>query len=324
MSEIVINHPMYTSGEINPKIDSIQNTLGNKKAMYDILSKDPRAVEFLPYTITFKVTDQNYKSLVSQLMNKNGSSWILKPALGLQGKDIIVSKKVDQVLNFIRKKRMYSEWVISEYIDNPFLLKINGKSLISKNVFNDTIGRKVSIRVYGLVTKMHGDTHIYMYDESLIFSAVCQYRFNDLKYRYSNLTNLHLGSIYYKKYLKINGDNAYKDLSFPLKETVNSIYGDHFYNEKVLPQIKKMFKVIIQDSEKLIKCEKINSKTFGCFHRIAVDIMPDDNFKLKLLEINAYPGMNAPEYHWGTLDKYLNGIVDITTGKNNNKFILIS
>ena len=51
---------------------------------------------------------------------------------------------------------------------------------------------------------------------NLIFCAVAEYRFNDLKYEYSNLTNLHLGSIYYNKILKKDGKQAYKDLSFPL------------------------------------------------------------------------------------------------------------
>jgi len=57
--------------------------------------------------------------------------------------------------------------------------------------------------------------------------------------------------------------------------------------------------------------------------------MPDDNFNLYLLEINAFPGMNAPEYHWNGLDNYLksllNKTVDVINKKdlNNNGFILI-
>ena len=51
----------------------------------------------------------------------------------------------------------------------------------------------------------------------------------------------------------------------------------------------------------------------GCFQNIAIDIMPDENFKLWLLEINANPGMNAPSYHWKGLEKFTNSILSETT-----------
>ena len=300
----------------------MQNYLGNKKIMYDILSNDRRSFDFLPLTFTFNILS-NYKEKIINVMSLPGiKTWILKPALGLQGKDIYISNSSKNIIKYISKKIQYSDWVLSQYIDNPFLLKIHGKSS-SGAKFKDSIGRKVHIRIYVLITFINNIKHIYLYDDNLIFSAVCEYSKNNFKDKYSNLTNLHLGSIYYNKKLKINGDLAYKDLSFPLKKSVNKIFGNSFYKKVVFPQIKNMLEVIFENSKEYLQFEKINSNTIGAFHRLAIDIMPDSQFKLYLLEINASPGMNAPEYHWKGLDNYLISLVDILHNKTNKKFILI-
>ena len=327
---IHIEDPVFRNGILNTQISSIQNYLGNKKIMYDILSNDSRSFGFLPLSIAFNVTsDPNYKKLIEYAMKKTRiKTWILKPALGLQGKDIIISNNPSNIIKYIQKKIQYSEWVLCEYIDKPFLLKMNGKSE-SGAKFKDKIGRKVHIRIYVLLTIIDGVSHIYLYDDNLLFSAVCEYRKKNLKYKYSNLTNLHLGSIYYKKRWKINGDLAYKDLSFPLRETVNKIFGPEFYNKVVFPQIKNMLQIILENSKNYITYDKINENTRGAFHRLAIDIMPDDNFNLYLLEINAFPGMNAPEYHWNGLDNYLKSLLNKTSDiinkkdSNNKGFILI-
>jgi hypothetical protein len=89
----------------------------------------------------------------------------------------------------------------------------------------------------------------------------------------------------------------------------------------VFPQIKNMLIVILENSKKYLKYEKINQNTRGTFHRMAIDIMPDDNFKLYLLEINAHAGMNAPEYHWNGLRRYAKSLLNKTSDFINNKKI---
>ena len=85
-----------------------------------------------------------------------------------------------------------------------------------------------------------------------------------------------------------------------------------------------------ENSKKYLRYENINENTRGSFHRLAIDIMPDTNFKLYLLEINAHPGMNAPEYHWNGLENYFKSLINKTsdvinkTSKmKNNGFLLI-
>jgi len=329
---LLIKDPVLDDGVLQSTINTLQTFMGNKKTMYDILSNDSRSFEYLPLTVSINVVNDNYKVLIKNAMKSGIKMWILKPALGLQGNDIIISNDFDKIIRFIEKHVMYTDWVLSQYIDKPFLLKINGKSN-SGAKYSDVVGRKTHIRIYVLITKIDNIFHIYLYKHNLIFCAAAEYNPKDLKYKYSNLTNLHLGSFYYKKKLKLKAKYAYKDLSFPLKESIGEIFSPKFYDDVIFPQIKSMMISILDNFKDYLQCAPSSDKNNrGCFHTIAIDIMPDSEFKLYLLEINSSPGLNAPSYHWGQLDDFANSLlnrtVDVITGKNkdhvNNKgFILI-
>jgi hypothetical protein len=325
---------LFKQGLFINKIHTLSGYLGNKRTMYDILSNDPRSFKFLPLTATFDTIQDNYQLIIQHAMNYSESikTWILKPSMGLQGRDIFISNTYSEVINYIKTKPEYTDWVLSQYLDNPFLLKLTGDP-DSGAIFNDSVGRKIHIRLYVLITKIDSKFNIYLYNHNLIFCAVEEYRYSDFKYVFSNLTNLYLGSIFYNDHLGIDGKNAYKDLSFPLRETVNKLRGQMFYDTVVFPQIKTMLELILDNSKGYLKC--INSDTSGnrgCFQHIAIDIMPDKDFKLYLLEINSRPGMNAPTYHWGDLNNFTNSLMNKTVdvvnhGKkdiiNKKGFILI-
>jgi hypothetical protein len=303
-----VNEEVIKKGILDTKIITLQNFLGNKKIMYDILSNNPRSFDFLPLTASINVAHDPFREIIKNAMSSKIKTWILKPALGLQGDDIIISDNPKKMISFIENKSEYTDWVLSEYIDKPFLLKINGKSN-SGAKFKDTIGRKTHIRIYVLITKINSETNIYLYKDNLIFCAAREYNPKNLKNKYSNLTNLHLGSLYYKKKLHLKPHLAYKDLSFPLKESMDEIFGPTFYDDVIFPQIENMLKVILESSEEYLQYSRKNK---GCFHITAIDIMPDSEFKLHLLEINSSPGLNAPSYHWGTLDYFVNSLLHRT------------
>ena len=312
----IIGDPVFSRGILVNKIFTLDHYLGNKKNMYDILSNDPKSFDFLPLTVTFS-KNQDYKKIIENAMTKR-KLWILKPSVGLRGQDIFVSDNPDKIKSFISQHSNYSEWVLSEYINNPYLLKLHGSSKSGK-IFDDRIGRKTHIRVYVLVTKINGNYHIYLYDHTLIFCAVKEYS-SDFTDPYSNLTNLYLGNEYYNK-LNLNGSLAYRDLSFSLPGILNDLHGPTFYEKKVLPQIKNILRVILLNSKDYLHCANENVKgKRNCFQNIAIDLMPDENWKLYLLEINGKPGMNAPSYHWGNLLNFTNSLLNKTSDliyKNN-------
>jgi hypothetical protein len=200
-------------------------------------------------------------------------------------------------------------------------------------MFHDKVGRKTHIRIYVLITKIDNKFRIYLYKDNLIFCAVKEYTPDDFTDQFSNLTNLHLGSIFYDKFLKVDGKIAYKDLSFPLKQTVNKMFGKDFYSRVVYPQLRKILKVVLDNSVDYLRCDEMNKSTRGCFQTIAIDLMPDETFKLHLLEINASPGFNAPYFHWKGLKRFANSILARTSdiirrtnsrmGNVNNGFTLI-
>jgi hypothetical protein len=318
-----LGDPIFSKGILISKILTLDHFLGNKKNMYDILSNDQRSFDFLPLTATFSIDDPNWENKIKSLKFK---TWILKPSIGLRGEDIFISDNKSKIIKFIHDHSNYIDWVLSEYIDNPFLLKIYGSS-DSGAIYDDTIGHKTHIRIYVLISKINGKLFIYLYDKPLLFCAAKEYN-NDITDIYAQLTNLYLGSKYYNKVLKINGSMAYKDLSFSLIDILDQLYGPTFYEKNILPQIKNILKVILANSMEYLNCSSpfIPGKR-NCFQNIAIDIMPDENWKLYLLEINGKPGMNAPSYHWGGLSNFTNSMMDkLTNVKSVNKkgFVLIN
>jgi hypothetical protein len=334
-----LHDTVMKNGKLVGKINTLKPYLGDKKYMYDILSNDPEAFEFLPLTATFNVMNSDYSKIIYHAMNYDPSikTWILKPSKGLQGQDIIVSNDSKVIIKHVnRYLKKYQEWVLSQYIDNPFLVKIRG--ITPQGIqWNDTIGRKNHVRIYVLVTKIHGDLNVYLWENNLIFFAVKEYTitdFNDPEYKYSNLTNLFLASKYYESgkmrdsagnSKKYDGTQAYKDLSFPFEKFIMEIYSKEYYDNTIFPQIQKLLKTVFRNSVDYLYC--LNSphklhhlKDFkGCFQYIALDIMLDDTMRVWLLEINAGPGMNAPSFHWGSLKNFMNGILDKTSDLIYNK-----
>jgi len=307
-----ITDPIFSKSILISKISTLDHFLGNKKYMYDILSNNPRSFDFLPLTTSLSINDPEWKNIIKHL--NFSKIWILKPSTGLRGDDIFISKNPSDIIKFINLHSNYIEWVISEYISNPYLLKIYGSSDSGAN-FDDTIGRKTHIRIYVLITKMNGKYAIFLYDKPLLFCAVKEYN-NDISDKYAHLTNLYLGSQYYNKVLHIDGSQAYRDLSFSLVDILDQLYSPLFYKDKILPQIKNILKIILSNSQDYLQCtnEYVSGKK-NCFQNIAIDIMPNINWKLYLLEVNGKPGMNAPSYHWGGLTDFTNSLMEETSDK---------
>ena len=316
----IIGDPVFENAKLISKILSLDYYLGDKKSMYEILSTDPKSLEFLPLTLTIDNRNKT-KNWVDQVkrIRDSDKKYILKPSNGLRGQDILIANSTSAIIDFIKTHTEYTQWVISEYIDNPYLLKLYGQSR-SGAVYDDHIGRKTHIRLYVLVTKIKNRTLIYLYDQPLIFCAVKEYN-PDINDRYAQLTNLYIASKYYNEVLGIDGGLAYQDLSFNLRDILDKLYGPSFYKKRVLPQITSMLKIILDNSKEYLYCSSRTIKgNRNCFQNIAIDIMPDENWRLFLLEINGRPGMNAPNYNWNGLGKYTDTMLERLNGKTFNNY----
>lgn len=314
--DILLGDPRFQRGHLISKILTLDYYLGNKKYMYDILSNDPRSFKFLPLSLGLNTNYPEWEKNVKSL--ENGVKWIIKPGVGLRGQDILISKSTTEIINYIKQNTNYTEWIVSQYIDNPYLLKIYGDSQ-SGAVFNDKIGRKTHIRIYVLIKKINNKLSLYLYDQPVIFCAAKEYN-GDIHDTYSQLTNLYIASIYYNQILKLDGNLAYKDLSFSLQKILNDLYGPGFYKRRILPQIKYMLKVILDNSNEYLQCSsQFIPGERNCFQNIAIDIMPDENWKLYILEINGKPGMNAPGYTWKGLEKFTTSMMETLIKKVKNK-----
>ena len=134
-----------------------------------------------------------------------------------------------------------------------------------------------------------------------------------LNKEYCNLTNLYYGSKYYKEILNKNPEDAYKDLSGNTDELIPS--------NQLVPLINRI-KNIIKEVTYLVKDDLIClNRPNSCYQYIAFDFHlendPVTNRPVPwLLEINATPGLRAPNYQWDGINNFLESLLNIIIQTN--------
>ena len=147
--------------------------LGDKVEMTNILkSKIKNWDSIIPFSITIDLnkSSDNLKNILDKYFSN--STIIAKPAYGQQGKGIYIDKDKNKIIEYIKKSNEDS-WVLSKYLDNPYLIKLN-KIGISNVKYEDKIGRKCHLRAYVLVYRNKQFLEIYLYKNS-IFCAAKEY-----------------------------------------------------------------------------------------------------------------------------------------------------
>ena len=330
-------YPYDSKMKLLNRISTLGFYLGNKVELTNILrNKVNKWYNIIPYSIIINIKTLKEKGtniqeyIINQLNNDNfktvsSDKIIAKPSLGQQGKGIIISEDIsylaDEIIKSYDENNDESEWVISKYLDNPYLIKLN-KDGVSGINYNDTYGRKSHLRVYVLLKKQNGYLQIYLYKKSLVFCAAKEYNSceNDEK-SYCNLTNLYYGSKYYKDVLNKNPADAYKDLSILTDE----IFNEYDYNH-LMEQVKNIIKKTIIATKDNLIC--LNNPQH-CYQYIAFDLhLENENGMPRpwLLEVNSTPGLKAPNYHfekYGGINNFLESILNINIGTkfsdNNNQ-----
>ena len=315
--------PYDAKMKILNRINTLGFYLGDKSEMTKILkSKVKNWDSIIPYSETINISSQTKQDILNNLNNSplSSSKLIAKPAYGQQGKGIIISDDKNELIDkMINNEDKENEFVISKYLDNPYLIKLNKKGVSGIN-YDDKIGRKCHLRAYVLLHKIKNELNIYLYKESLIFCAAKEYNSCTNNKDYCNLTNLYFGSKYYKEVLNKNPADAYKDLSGLAYNLIPNIYYKNLMNK-----IKNIIKTTILAVKDDLLCINFNN---NCYQYIAFDLHLENVNNVPvpwLLEVNATPGLKSPDYQWqniGGLNNYLESILNITIGtkiKKNGK-----
>lgn len=308
------------------RINTLAFYLGDKAEMTQILRSNVKKWDsIIPYSETVNISHQSDNDILNIIQNSplNNSKIIAKPAYGQQGKGIIISDNPKTIINEMKNNEDYEkEFVISKYLDNPYLIKLN-KIGVSGVIYDDLIGRKAHLRAYVLIHRIKDQIKVYLYKESLIFCAAKEYNTCENNESYCNLTNLYFGSKYYKEVLNKNPSDAYKDLSGLAKDLIP----DELYNN-LMNRIKNIITTTILAVKDNLLC--INSNN-NCYQYIAFDLhlendkesTQDNSIPIPwLLEVNATPGLKSPDYQWqdiGGLQNFLESILNITIGTKISK-----
>jgi len=295
--------PFDAKVKVLNRIATLGFYLGDKAVMTNKLKENIKNWNtIIPSSITIKD-----KNIDINILNQNfliDEKIIAKPAQGQQGRDIIIDSNKEKIIEFINKSNEQN-WVISKYLDNPFLIKLKKEKNESGIEYDDKKGRKAHLRAYVLVYRSKTELKNYLYKNSLIFCAAEEY---DKNTEYSNLTNLYYGSKYYSDILKKDPSYAYKDLSIK----VSDYFKDDIY-EELIKKIKISINTTIYAVKDNLLCLNENNI---CFQYIAFDFhLEDNNSKPQpwLLEVNSTPGLKAPSYQWkGGIKNFLESILNIT------------
>ena len=305
------------------RISTLGFYLGDKSVLTTILKERVKDWDsIIPYSLTINV-NETFTDIMNKISYINGTL-IAKPSDGQQGKGIIISNNKEQLIYDIKNSEEHGDiWVISKYLDNPYLIKLN-KTGVSGVEYNDSIdgGRKCHLRTYVLIKKKLNKMEVYLYRRSLIFCAAKEYGSCDVDdSSYCNLTNLYHSSMYYKNVLGKNPEDAYKDLSglavelLPIKDYL-----------LLMNRIKYIIKTSLNAVKNDLIC--LNEPNY-CYQYIAFDFHLEINNGIPepwLLEINSTPGLKAPEYQWkkdnglnNFVESLLNIVIDTKISKGNRQ-----
>ena len=177
---------------------------------------------------------------------------ILKPIFGFSGSGIKVFDNYDLLTKHLKKItknnkcndttwKKYCYWVLSEYIQNPMLIK----------------KKKFHLRIFMLYTYINNKKEGYLYKKGTVLHAKNDYKKNNLN---KNVSNSHLATTKYKIYYP----NDFKKI----------------IPKNKLKNIKKDMNNIFQHCLKLLDAKCINSKNCFEFFGADIMILNDYNIKI--------------------------------------------
>lgn len=150
-----VNH-FPRSYEITRK-DLFYQRLSRMQALYG-----QKLYDFMPQSFAYPA---EINKVQLEIQKRKDQLWIFKPCASSQGKGIFVTNNLEEV-------PQKQNFIVSEYIPNPLLIK----------------GLKFDLRIYVAITSVN-PLRLYIYDEGLVRFATDKYDVSDHKNVYSHLTN---------------------------------------------------------------------------------------------------------------------------------------
>mmetsp|Transcript_9993 Transcript_9993/g.18181 ORF Transcript_9993/g.18181 Transcript_9993/m.18181 type:complete len:442 (-) Transcript_9993:47-1372(-) len=251
--------------------DMMVKNLKRIKRQLEKEGKSEEAAQFDFFPQTFVVPHEYL--LFVEAFKKLGGTWIMKPVGKSQGKGIFLVDKLSQLSgwkttamndpNDVKEKA--ENYVVQQYIHNPLLIG----------------GRKFDIRLYVLV-KSYNPLVVYIYRDGFARFSVVRYDMNNINNTFVHVTNVAVQ----KTAADYDKDTGGKMFLRPLKIYLISKYGYERANE-LFCEIQL---VVIRS---LLSVQKVIINDKHCFELYGYDVMIDENLKVWLIEVNAFPSLTA-------------------------------
>ncbi|CCF59198.1 hypothetical protein KAFR_0G01640 [Kazachstania africana CBS 2517] len=257
-----------------------------KKAYMESYNLDLDYAEFLDDSL-----DESWE--LKQELEKEEKWWIIKPSMSDKGQGIRVFKTIDDLQaifdsfddddddqdsveetdqsgQFIDDNKInisqLRHFIVQEYLSNPLLLpSMNNK--------------KFHIRCY---ITCKGDLEVFVYNRMLALFAPTPFeKLDEIEYDVTNLNNLqcHLTNTC------LQAKNENKGLSVKEFDNIEDISEEN--KENIKKQIHEISHEIFKAA---VTVNRMNFQPLpNAFETYGVDFLIDDEFNVKLLEINAYP-----------------------------------
>ena len=308
INEIINNYPSIKNWIVKP-------VHGSRGKGIEIFKHDDPRLNFLNDKIKRSLLKIRISDYICESSNIPETSTIITETIKrFNGMDLMTNTNTNKQSDLIVNSLSHKYWIISEYIDNPHLLKLN----------NDIVGRKYNIRAYALVsidkplpTHKSINNHIdnqeiiklHMYNDFMIYYSMLEYKkyeLTDIPEKYKkldlnkyldkmiNLTNLEVVNNVYTELNLHNKSEAKKELTNVLSKV------DNIDKESIMKQAEN----IIRDTINSVKYDlrplnRHNDNYKGCFNLLAYDLLLDDNGILHLIEINRGPDLKGLEMNIG-------------------------
>ncbi len=361
--------PHMRKSSIINKVQGVTYYLASKHNIHDKLSEKigDDIYNFHPLTTTIVYNSDTSKmtNFICEFLYKHCDikKWIIKPAHGSRGACIEIfdvkssifftykqvtktSKKISEFIenNHIYKNKddsinNYKFWILSQYIDNPHLLKLD----------NDTFGRKYNIRFYVLLVvkdlpvykNFNNDDvnrdplEIYVFNNYMIYTSMLEYNSTSLPKKYQkldkdkylskmiNTTNLEIIEESCNELL--NSHNIYVDKLSEKSKFTNLLSKLYHRDSTTYKNIERQSYKIITSTINSVRSDlrPLNRFSDGfknSFNLLAYDTLLDSDKNLWFIEVNRGPDLNALRIQIGDLkcEKMFDELFKITIDKYYN------